>query len=392
MKHYNFDEIIDRQGTDCIKYDTLNVHFGRDGLLPLWVADMDFRTPDFITDAIRRRLDHPVFGYTCLTDDYYDGIIRWNKNLHNWDLQREWISFVPGIVKAIACAVEFFTQPGDKVIIQPPVYHPFRLVPLNLNREVACNPLILRDGTYEMDFDNLESIIDKRCKLLILSSPHNPAGIVWDKATLKQLAAICHKHNIIVISDEIHSEMVYPGYIHHPFPTVSQEASSCSVTFAAPSKTFNIAGIISSYAVIPDSSLRKRFYSFLKAGEFDQGSMFSYIAATAAYSPEGEEWRTQMIDYVINNAKYIKEYISNNIPEIKVFMPQASFLVWLDCRELGLSQKDLVGLFVDRAGLALNDGSIFGDGGAGFMRINIGCPQATLKTAMHKLKEACTNN
>ena len=386
MKEYNFDEIIERKNTNCVKYDCLEKYYGRDDLTPLWVADMDFRTPDFIIDALKERCGHPVFGYTYPSDDYYNCILNWIKNLHGWDIQREWVSFIPGIVKGIAYAVEYFTGKGDKVIIQPPVYHPFRLVPCKLGREVVYNPLQLIDGTYEMDFDNLESVIDDKCKVLILSNPHNPAGIVWRKETLQQLASICVKHNIIVISDEIHSEMVYPGISFHPFATVSDEAASCSITFAAPSKTFNIAGIISSYSIIPDESLRKVFYSFLEAGEYNQGTIFSYIATMAAYS-NGNEWRRQMLDYVYNNALFIDEYLKKNIPEIKAYMPQSSFLVWLDCKGLELKHSELIDLFKNKANLALNDGVMFGAEGNGFMRINIGCPRNILITALEKLKE-----
>jgi len=387
MKTYNFDEIIDRKGSNCLKHDSLNKFFGRDDLIPLWVADMDFRTPDFIIEALKKRCEHPVFGYTHPSDEYYNSIMQWAQKLHGWKIEREWINFVPGIVKGIAYVIERFTTKGDKIIIQPPVYHPFRLVPNNLGREVVNNPLRLVNGTYEMDFDNLESVIDDKCKVLILSNPHNPAGIVWKKETLQQLASICAKHNIIVISDEIHAEMVYPSFTFHPFATVSDEAAACSITFAAPSKTFNIAGIVASYAIIPDNSLRKDFYSFLEAGEFNQGTIFSYIATTVAYS-EGEEWRKQMLNYVIANVNFVDEYLKKNIPQIKTYIPQASFLVWLDCKELGLNHKELNDLFKNRAGLALNDGAMFGAEGDGFMRMNIGCPRSVLETALQKLSSA----
>lgn len=388
MKHYNFDEIIDRKGTSCVKYDGLkNAYQGKENLIPLWVADMDFATPDFIVEALKKRCEHPVFGYTFDDDEYYESIQTWLDYKYHWKTEREWISYIPGIVKGIGLAVQCFTQPGDKVIIQPPVYHPFRLVPTRMGREVVYNPLKLEDGIYKMDFEQLESLIDKDCKMLILSNPHNPGGVVWEKEALVKLAQICSAHGILVISDEIHAEMTYPQFRHHPFATVSEEAAACSVTFMAPSKTFNIAGIVSSYALVPDSRIREKFYSFLEAGELNAGTIFAFTATKAAYT-YGAEWLQQMRSYVIENVNFVDEYLKKNIPQIKVYRPQASFLVWLDCRELKLTQPELVQLFEDKAGLALNDGTMFGKEGEGFMRLNIGCPRSILNQALELLKKA----
>ena len=388
MKHYNFDEIIDRKGTSCVKYDGLkNAYQGKENLIPLWVADMDFATPDFIVEALKKRCEHPVFGYTFDDDEYYESIQTWLDYKYHWKTEREWISYIPGIVKGIGLAVQCFTQPGDKVIIQPPVYHPFRLVPTRMGREVVYNPLKLEDGVYKMDFEQLESLIDKDCKMLILSNPHNPGGVVWEKEALVKLAQICSTHGILVISDEIHAEMTYPQFRHHPFATVSEEAAACSVTFMAPSKTFNIAGIVSSYALVPDSRIREKFYSFLEAGELNAGTIFAFTATKAAYT-YGAEWLQQMRSYVIENVNFVDEYLKKNIPQIKVYRPQASFLVWLDCRELKLTQPELVQLFEDKAGLALNDGTMFGKEGEGFMRLNIGCPRSILNQALESLKKA----
>lgn len=388
MKHYNFDEIIDRKGTSCVKYDGLKKAYqGKENLIPLWVADMDFATPDFIVEALKKRCEHPVFGYTFDDDEYYESIQTWLDYKYHWKTEREWISYIPGIVKGIGLAVQCFTQPGDKVIIQPPVYHPFRLVPTRMGREVVYNPLKLEDGVYKMDFEQLESLIDKDCKMLILSNPHNPGGVVWEKEALVKLAQICSAHGILVISDEIHAEMTYPQFRHHPFATVSEEAAACSVTFMAPSKTFNIAGIVSSYALVPDSRIREKFYSFLEAGELNAGTIFAFTATKAAYT-YGAEWLQQMRSYVIENVNFVDEYLKKNIPQIKVYRPQASFLVWLDCRELKLTQPELVQLFEDKAGLALNDGTMFGKEGEGFMRLNIGCPRSILNQALESLKKA----
>ena len=387
MKQYNFDEVTDRRGTNSVKYDNLKELCGRDDVLPLWVADMDFRTPDFIINALRKRLEHEILGYTFASDSYYNSIIEWVHYKHNWAIRREWISYIPGIVKGIGFAIRCFTRPGDKVIIQPPVYHPFRIVPESMGREVVYNPLRTADGIYEMDFEQLEAVIDSRCKMLILCNPHNPGGIVWKKETLVRLAEICSRHNLLVISDEIHSEMAYPQFTHHPFATVSDEAARCSITFMAPSKTFNIAGIVTSYSIIPDDDIRKTFYDFLAAGELGDGTIFAYTATEAAYT-YGAEWLQQMRMYVVGNVRFVDDFLKRELPAIKAYPPQASFLVWLDCRALGLSQTELVSLFLDKAGLLLNDGSMFGPGGEGYMRLNVGCPRSILASALNSLKTA----
>jgi cystathionine beta-lyase len=389
INSYNFDAIIDRRNTNCLKVDLLNERFGNANLIPLWVADMDFRTPGFIVNAIKKRCEHEIFGYTFASDAYYKSIVEWLYYKHRWTVKKEWLSYIPGIVKGIAFVLDCFTRPGDKVIIQPPVYHPFRLVPEMQGRQVVDNPLKQVNGLYQMDFEHLESLIDKQCKVLILCSPHNPGGVVWGKETLVRLAEICARHRILVISDEIHAEMVYPHCsMHHPFPTVSETAASCSLTFMAPSKTFNIAGIVTSYAVVPDPQIRHTFFAFLKARELDEGTIFSYEATTAAYT-HGAQWLQQMCMYVTGNVQFVTDYLEKEIPAIKVYQPQASFLVWLDCRALGLTREKLVSLFRDKAGLALNDGEMFGPGGEGYMRMNVGCPRAVLKQALNNLRMAC---
>lgn len=387
MKQYNFDEVIERRGTNCVKYDALKERYGNGDLTPLWVADMDFRTPDFIVNAIRKRCEHEIFGYTFGSDSYYNSIIEWVDYKQKWKIKREWLSYIPGIVKGIGFVIQCFTKPGDKVIIQPPVYHPFRIVPESMKREVVNNPLKLVNGVYEMDFEQLESVIDEQCKILILCNPHNPGGIVWKKDTLVKLADICAKHNILVISDEIHAEMAYPQFTHHPFATVSDTAANCSITFMAPSKTFNIAGIVTSYSIVPNEKIRKEFYGFLEAGELGDGTIFAYTATEAAYT-YGAEWLQQMRMYVMENVRFVDEFFKTKLPKIKVYPPQASFLVWLDCRDLKLSQEDLVHLFLDKAGILLNDGSMFGPGGEGYMRLNVGCPRSVLDKALNALKKA----
>jgi cystathionine beta-lyase len=390
MKFYNFDEVIDRKGTGALKTDALIERYGRDDLTALWVADMDFRTGDFITEALIKRCEQGIFGYTIPSENYFHSIINWVKNRHDWDIQKEWLSYIPGIVKGIAMCVVKYTNPGDKIIIQPPVYHPFRLVPLMHHRNIVNNPLVEENGKYRMDLDGLRKIIDKDCKLLILSNPHNPAGIVWDKATLKELAEICYENQVMVISDEIHSDMGLFGHKHIPFATVSPEAAQNSITFMAPSKTFNIAGIVSSYSIIPDDKIRKSYYDFLHASELDDGTIFAYTATEAAYE-KGLDWMLQMLQYIGDNVLFVDKYLKENIPQIKAYIPDASFLLWLDCRKLGLNHSELVSLFVDKAQLALNDGEMFGPGGEGFMRMNIGSPRSVLHKALQQLSIAINN-
>lgn len=385
---YDFDKIVDRTGSGDLKHEVLAERYGRADLLPLWVADMDFETPEFITDALRRRLEHSLFGYTVEPKDYWPTVQKWIKDHHGWDVKREWLSYIPGIVKGIGMVINVFTKPDEKVIIQPPVYHPFRLTPEGNGREVVYNPLKENsNGSYSMDFDNLEEVADDKCKVLILSNPHNPAGIVWDKDTLARLAEFCYDHNILVISDEIHCDMALWGNTHVPFATASDKAAQCSITFGAPSKTFNIAGIVSSYSIIPNDEIRNRFYTWLAANELNEAPMFSPIATIAAFK-NGEQWRKAMLHYVEQNIIFMEEYCKTHLPKIKPLRPEASFLVWLDCRALGLNHEQLIDLFVNKAHLALNDGEMFGKGGAGFMRVNVGTPRAILTKALEQLTEA----
>jgi len=386
---YNFDKIIDRTGSGDLKHSVLQERYGRSDLLPLWVADMDFETPAFITDALRQRLDHSLFGYTVVPDELWTTIIQWIGNHHSWTVQREWLSYIPGIVKGIGMAVNVFTREDEKVIIQPPVYHPFRLTPEGNGRTVVYNPLKpCENGGYEMDFEQLDEVADDKCRLLILSNPHNPAGICWKEETLRQLAHFCYERGIIVLSDEIHCDMALFGHRHVPFASVSDEAAQCSITLGAPSKTFNIAGIVSSYAIVPNPMIRRQFYSWLEANEFNDPPLFSPIATIAAYR-QGEAWRQQMLAYVEENIRFVEDNCHKHLPKIKPLRPEASFLIWLDCRELELDHDQLIDLFVNRARLALNDGAMFGPGGQGFMRLNVGTPRSILKEALERLYHTC---
>lgn len=380
--HYDFDKPVDRRGSGDLKHEVLQERYGRSDLLPLWVADMDWETPSFITDALKARLEHSLFGYTVEPKEYWQTVQRWIEDHHQWHVEREWLTYIPGIVKGIGMVINFFLEEDAKVIVQPPIYHPFFLTPRGNHREVVWNPL----KGYEMDFDNLEQVCDEKCCLLILSNPHNPAGIVWDKETLQRLAHFAKEHNLLVISDEIHADMALWGNRHIPFASVSDEAAEVSITFGAPTKTFNMAGIVSSWAIIPNSQLRTPFYRWLTANEWNEPHLFAPIATLAALQ-QGEEWRQQMLRYVEGNIDFLIDYCQQYLPQIKPLRPQASFLVWLDCRDLGLNHQELVDLFVNQAHLALNDGEMFGSGGAGFMRLNVGTQRRVLQEALERLRK-----
>lgn len=388
MENYDFDKVIDRTGTNAVKLEALQRLYGRTDLLPLWVADMDFETPAFITEALRKRLEHSLFGYTEEPKEYWPVVTDWIESHHNWKVEQEWLTYIPGIVKGIGMVVNFFVKEDEKVIIQPPVYHPFRLTPQGNGRQVVYNPLREEaDGTYSMDFDNLEAVTDEKCRVLLLSNPHNPGGIVWNRETLVRLADFCYKHHILVVSDEIHCDMALWGNKHIPFASVSAEAAACSITFGAPSKTFNIAGVVSSYAIVPNEEIRRPFYRWLEANELNEPTLFAPIATLAAFS-QGEAWRQEMLHYIEGNIRLVMEFCMVHVPQIKPLCPQASFLVWLDCRKLGLNHEQLVNLFVDRAHLALNDGEMFGPGGEGFVRMNVASPRSVIRQALEQLSEA----
>ena len=384
---YNFDTIINRHGTNAIKTDSCKNLFGTEDILPLWVADMDFATPDFILEAIRERLEHPILGYSNFTEDFNRATIQWIYKRHSWTINPEWIGFVSGIVSGIAFAVQALTELNDEIIIQPPVYHPFIHVVEKNHRKLVYNPLKTVNGKFEPDFDDLEQKITPNTKMLILCNPHNPGGRIWNKETLIRLADICAKNNIIVISDEIHADMALKGYTHTPFATVSPQAEAVSLTFMAPSKTFNIPGLVSSSYIIPNPELRKRYVTFLEQLELTHGTLLTYTATLAAYE-KGEKWREQMLNYVQKNIDFVSDFLQKNIPQIKPMLPEASFLIWLDCTSLNFENTDdLFRFFVDKAGLGLNIGTMFGPGGEQHLRINVACPRAIIEQAMNQLKK-----
>ena len=383
---YNFDEVIDRRGTSAIKVEGVKEIWGRDDLLPLWIADMDFATAPFVTEAIRRRLENPVLGYTAKPDSYYQAIMNWNKNRYGLEVEKEMIHFVPGIVPGLGMALNTFTEPGDKVMIQPPVYGPFHWLNERNDRTLVTNPLKLVDGTYRMDMEAFREQV-KGCKVFILCNPHNPGGIVWTEEELHEVAEICYEEGVLVFSDEIHADLTLPPHKHRPFALVSEKARMNSVTFMSPSKAFNMPGLTASHALIFNPKLRRKFHAFLESCEFDLGHVFAFLAVEAAYS-NGTEWLDQCLIYIQGNIDYVDAFTREHTPKIKVIRPQASFLVWLDCREMGLTQEALVDFFVDKAHLALNDGTAFGQEGTGFMRLNVATSRTVLEQAMKQLAEA----
>lgn len=387
MSKYNFDEIIPREGTNSLKYDARKQVFNSSDILPLWVADTDFKTPDFIVNAIKKRAEHEIFGYTFKPDSYYRSIIGWMQRRHNWSIKKEWISFSPGVVAGLTCAIKAFSNPGDGVVVQPPVYSPFFSCVEGTGREIVRNPLIIKNNRYTFDFHNLKSQINKKTRLLLLCNPHNPGGMVWKNEELEELGSICNKNNILIISDEIHSDLIFKGNRHIPITMVSEETAKNSIILSAPSKTFNIAGLTTSVVIIPDKKKFEQFEKILNLAHLGMGNIFGAVALEAAYS-YGDEWLNQLLDYLWNNYLYLKKFFSNNLPEVKVMNPEATYLVWLDFREYGMDGKELTKLIVDKAKVGLNNGAGFGIEGNGWMRLNIGCPRSILAEGLNRLNNA----
>lgn len=388
MKKYNFDCVIDRRHTGAMKYEGLDAMFGRHDVTPLWIADLDFAVCPDIINALSHRLEHPVLGYSAAPDAYWQSIIDWQRRRHGFDVKREELAFIPGVVKGIALCVNYFTGRGDGVVIQPPVYHPFRMVIEGNGRRVLENPLIFDGESYRMDVEGLADLLRReRPRMMILCNPHNPVGIQWDADTLRRVAALCRETGTVVVSDEIHGDLVLGRRSHIPFLAVSDDARAVGVMLGAPSKTFNIPGLVSSWMVVKSEGLRRDFYKWMEVNEFSAPVMISTIGAEAAYTT-GEQWLDEMMEYVESNISFATEYVSSRIPGVRVVKPQASFLLWLDFNGLGLEQKDLMRMLVDDARIAANDGTMFGKQGKGFARLNVGTPRCVLTAALEHIREA----
>jgi cysteine-S-conjugate beta-lyase len=384
---WNFDVPVNREGTDCIKYDLREEIFGLKNIIPMWVADMDFSTPDFIVESLHKRLDHDIFGYSFRSPEYYLSIINWIKTRHNWIVEKEWITFSPGIVPALNFCTLAFTQPGDNIIVQPPVYFPFFSAAESHGRNLIHNRLIESEGKWNMDFNTLVSGPEDKTKMIIISNPHNPVGRVWTREELSTLADICLKHNILIISDEIHCDLVLPGFRHTPMASLSEKIAEITVTLMAPSKTFNLAGLSTSSVIISNPVLRKSFNRIVDNLHIGGGNIFGTTASVAAYT-NGHEWLEALLDYIDHNVEFVKDYCREMIPEIIPVQPEATYMIWLDCRKFGMSGKELQNFFVTKAGVGMNEGSTFGPGGEGFMRMNLGTTHSIVMKAMEQIEKA----
>ncbi|HUX94500.1 MAG TPA: PatB family C-S lyase [Bacteroidales bacterium] len=384
---WNFDETIDRRGTDSIKYDLRKDTFGKNEVIPMWVADMDFETPDFIVNALQNRLNHHIYGYTYRPEDYYSSIINWHLSRHNWKIEREWISYTPGVVPALNIATLAFSLSGDSIAVQPPVYFPFFSAVKAHGRNLIYNQLTETPDGWKMDFETLLSSIDSSTRMIIISNPHNPVGRAWSEQELNQLAEICLKNKILILSDEIHSDLVLPGYHHVPVASISEEIADITITCLAPSKTFNLAGLSTSSVVISNTELRRSFRKTLKSLHIGNGNIFGTIASIAAYS-RGEAWLDSLLDYIDGNIEYVNEYCRKMIPEIVPVKTEATYMIWLDCRKFGMTGKELMNFFVNSAGVGMNEGSTFGPGGEGFMRMNVATSMKNVAMAMQQIEDA----
>lgn len=384
---FDFDKIIERKGSSCIKWDGMEKFLGAGDALPMWVADMDFLTPEYITEAIIKRANHGVFGYPLRDEGYFTSLMNWLHRRHQWKVERDWITFCPGVVPAVNMAVLAYTLPGDKIIVQPPVYFPFFTAVTDHKRTLVYNNLVMSAGRLCMDFDNLETLAKDGAKMLILSNPHNPGGSVWTKSELTQMAEICLKYNVLIISDEIHCDLIYKPFKHTPVAGILKEISLQTLTTVAPSKTFNLSGLAASSVIIENDSLRRKFNAQLDHLHIGGGNIFGNIASEQAYS-HGDSYVDELMDYLALNIVILEKYVSDNLPKIKIIRPESTFLVWLDCNEMGLNDEELNKFFLHKAKVGMNPGKMFGAGGERFMRMNIGCPAATLMQGLDQIKEA----
>ncbi len=384
----DFDAVPNRRGTNCFKYDFAREMGMPEDVLPLWVADMDFPTAPAVLERLHALAEHGIFGYTGVKDAYFSAVHNWYAQRFGWETQRSWLVTTPGVVFAIAIAIRAFTQKGDAILIQQPVYYPFANKITENDRQLVVNPLVLKDGRYEMDFADMErKIVDNHVKMLLLCSPHNPVGRVWTKEELLRVGEICQKHGVLVVSDEIHADFTYAGHTHRVFASVKSEFADFTITCTAPSKTFNLAGLQNSNIFIPNRQLRHAYKKELSACGCGGTNCMGMAACQAAYE-EGADWLEQLKQYLAGNLAYIRQFLREKLPDIALIEPEGTYLVWLDLRKLGLTEQQQRQLIVQDAKLWLDTGTLFGQGGEGFERINIACPRATIEQAMQRLERA----
>lgn len=389
---YDFNQVINRFNTNSVKWDNTEKLFGDKDILPMWIADMDFAAPKPVVDAIVKRAEHGVYGYTTRSLDYFQAFIDWVERRHNWSIEKRWIRCTPGIMPALSIAIQAFTNENDKIIIQTPVYTPFTEVIQKNDREIVLNPLILENGRYEMDFKKLEEVAqDTDVKMIILCNPHNPAGRVWSKEELTRLGQICMENNVLVVSDEAHFDLVYKGYTHTPFASISKEFADQSITCTAPSKTFNLAGVQMANIIIPNKELRDPFTKIIDKLYLGLSNTFGVTASEYAYK-YGEEWFGQFLDHLESNLAFLTEFLETNLKEIKVIPPEGTYLAWLDCRELGMDWEELEKFFREKAKVAFDEGYTFGLGGEGFTRVNMACPRSVLEEGLRRVEKAVKEN
>ncbi len=383
MEQRRFDKIIDRRKTGCFKYDALQMLFGNSELLPMWVADMDFAVSDEIIAALSRRLKHPVFGYNLRLNDFSDAVISWQKRRFGWDVNKDWMLSVPGLVPAISLAVMALTEPGEGVLIQTPVYRPFYDAVLDHKRKLITSPLVNNNGVYSIDWQDLENKL-QQVKLFIFCSPHNPVGRVWTEAELTKIGNLCAKYNVPVFADEIHADIVYPDYKHLPLASLNDFAEFC-LTGVSPSKSFNIAGLATAVVLVANEEIRNKFSELNNKLHLYTGNTFGITALIAAYN-ESEGWLEDLLSYLNNNRLMITDFVPRELPGVQLSPIEGTFLAWLDFRNWGLTDEELQNLIINKAGLALEPGTEFGEDGKGFMRLNFGCPLSTLELALTRLQ------
>jgi cystathionine beta-lyase len=385
---YDFDTVIDRLPTSSSKWSYRKQRTGVEDVIPMWIADMDFACAPEIVEAIKARAAHPIYGYTVRTDAWYNGLINWMKKRHDWSgIQRDWICFSPGVVAGFNMTIQAYSHPGDKVILQPPVYYPMKNAIFNNGRQMVENPLKIVNGRYVMDYEDLEKKIDGRTKMIILCSPHNPVGRVWTRSELEQLVEVCERKDIVIVSDEIHLDLILGKIKHTPTAIVSEKAMQRTVTLVAPSKTFNVAGLTNSAAIILNKKLRDAFLNVLQNNSVGGGNIFGAVAQEAAYA-HGEPWLEELLVYLRGNLKYFEDFLAEKIPVLKVYPLEGTYLAWVDCTSLGMDDASLKEFMLKKAKLWFDEGTMFGSGGSMFMRINIACPRSMLKMALERLEKA----